>query len=113
MACCFSTAFAEPECTASSSLRRRSASLPAVVWGSYGASVIRWLSLIHGRDLFECARNRGVGPRMRAGRRYELPLGSVASAEGDASCPGVMAIDTVLPRGVLRDDGAAWLPGPI
>ena len=34
LACCFSTAFAEPACTASSRRRSRSASLPAVVWMS-------------------------------------------------------------------------------
>ena len=33
-ACCFSTAFADPACTASSRRRSRSASLPAVVWMS-------------------------------------------------------------------------------
>jgi hypothetical protein len=34
LACCFSTAFADPACTASSLRRSRSASLPAVVWMS-------------------------------------------------------------------------------
>ena len=34
LACCFSTALAEPACTASSMRRSRSASLPAVVWMS-------------------------------------------------------------------------------
>src|SRR4051812_12123820 len=34
LACCFSIAFAEPACTASSSRRSRSTSLPAVVWVS-------------------------------------------------------------------------------
>src|SRR3954447_11494634 len=34
LACCFSTALAEPACTASSSRRSRSASLPVVVWMS-------------------------------------------------------------------------------
>ena len=34
LACCFSTAFADAACTASSSRRSRSASLPAVVWMS-------------------------------------------------------------------------------
>ena len=34
LACCFSTALAEPACTASSRRRSRSASLPAVVWMS-------------------------------------------------------------------------------
>ncbi len=62
---------------------------------------------------FECARGRVVGPRMRAGRRYELPLGSVASAEGYPARPGVMTIDTVLLTGVLRDDGAAYVPDPL
>ncbi len=34
LACCFSTARADPACTASSLRRCRSASLPAVVWTS-------------------------------------------------------------------------------
>ena len=37
LACCFSTARAEPACTASSMRRSRSASLPAVVWMSMSA----------------------------------------------------------------------------
>ena len=49
LACCFSTAFSDPACMASSRRRSRSASLPAVVWismpggGASSAVHSRWL----------------------------------------------------------------------
>ena len=118
LACCFSTAFADPACTASSRRRSRSASLPAVVWMSMssGTSVpspgcpVR--SLAVASSLSRCANlvpmtsdpaprppldpDRLAAPRRLAGRgrrrRRPRPTRSSPSAPGPGSTEGLVVV---------------------
>src|SRR5689334_2709965 len=73
LACCFSTAFSEAACTASSSRRCRSSSLPAVVWMSM--------------------------PESGAGTSVPCPGCVVGSA---VTCPTLVLVNDVSPRAPLE-----------
>ena len=90
LACCFSTAFAEPAWTASSSRRSRSASLPAVVWMSMSGSVGR-----------------------RCPRRAASARGSRCSAVCSADCrANLVPMPTVPHRRPPLDPDASAVAGP-